>query len=59
MSALLRQVEELLSEHGAAFSYGLNGYLIAIGDQIFVNETFSGVVSDAWSYVCEKESSNA
>lgn len=68
MSALLSQVQELLSEHYAAFSYGTakgckylgcHVYLIAIDDHIFEDETFSGVVSKAWGYVCEKESVNA
>jgi len=68
MSALLNQVQELLSEHSAAFSYGIakncrggecGVYLIAVDDQIFEDNTFTGAVGKAWSYVCGKESTNA
>jgi hypothetical protein len=64
VSALLKQVEELLSEHGAAFSYGTAKgcrcmgcwvYLIAIEDEAFEALTFSEAVSKAWSYVCMNE----
>ena len=68
MSALLQQVQELLSEHYASFSYGIakgcrcggcRVYMIAIDDKVFEDEQFAYVVSEAWSYACGKESTNA
>ena len=63
MSAMIRQIQDLLSEHGAAFSYGMETgcrcmgchvYVIAVDDRTFEADTLSGVVGDAWSYVCTK-----
>jgi hypothetical protein len=60
MSALLAQIDKLISEHSAAFCGGVLGtYLIAIDDKIFEGLTLSDAVYAAWGYVCEKELSNA
>ena len=61
MSAMLNQIQELLSEHHAALSYGVrhgcrclgcHAYIIAIDDQVFEGDTLSYAVGEAWTYVC-------
>jgi len=59
MSALLNQIDELLSVHNAAFSYGHKGYMVAVGNRIFEDKSLKLVVSDAWTHVCQKEFTNA